>query len=1016
MTTLTILSAALVSAIYSTAPAGLPAWRDVRVTGINAETHRTEIIFHPTREAALEESFTESANYLSLNGEWDFLYFDSNKQMEAAGLTPSGWDKIRVPGNWEIQGFGIPIYVNHPYDFCPVDPQPPQIPDEVPAGLYHRTFQIPQDWAQRVVFLNLDGIKSGSYIYINGHEAGYCEDSKSLARFDITPYLKDGDNDLLIKVYRYSAASYLECQDFWRISGIERDVYLSSQAFDTGFDFRVVSTLDDDLATGLFRLDVKAEFPTSLQYELLDKDGSTVLDGGFEFEGKASSLVGKVPEVRKWSAETPELYTLLLNVNGEYTTFHVGFRRLEIKDIDDNGRTVKAFLVNGVPVKFKGVNYHEHSAYTGHYVDEQLLIKDLKLMKEANINAIRTCHYPQQRRFYELCDIYGFYVYDEANIESHGMGYNLNRTLGNNPDWYEKHLDRTLNMYYRTANYPCVTILSLGNEAGNGVNFYNTYSALKELEKDGMNRPVCYERAEFEWNTDMIVPMYPDAAWFRRMGENYFERPCVPCEYTHAMGNSNGSLDLQWKEIYAHKQLQGAFIWDWADQGLAHEKFVWAYGGDYGENQPSDNNFNCNGIVGPDRAPHPGYFETKHIYQNVSVTGISPEEGIFNVENRYYFTTLGHCTLLWNLERDGKRIRKGSVKLSAAPQQSETVRLRLPSMRKPGEYRITFQVRTDGSEPLLDKGFIVAMDQVLVKDTSVKKEYRGAMASIETSDNGDILMKGRNALVVFSAAEGIVKSYQYKGKDLIDSEFGLKPLFWRAPTDNDYGCKAPLNSWAWKEASEKFTVSAEAVDGGVRAVYALPGGCMMDVVYTLRGDVLKVASEFKGSSHDVTELPRIGFRTRVSSDAFSYYGFGPVENYCDRSTSAVKGIFETSASKEFVPYVRPQENGHHTGTEWLSIGSVSFVGEFEFNALRQTIEDLGGNDITKTQRHLSDVPFNDFTEVCIDIAHTGIGGYDSWGAHPEKSRTTWSDRDYSGTFAIVPSSAMKARKAATYAF
>ena len=1015
MFTLTALSAVLVSAIYSTAPTQLPAWKDVRTTGINAETCRTEIVCFPTREDAITKSITESDNYLDLNGVWDFRYFDSHKDMEASDPTEGPWDKIKVPGNWEVQGFGIPIYVNIPYDFAPVNPQPPQLPDTVPAAIYHRTFSVPEKWKGRVVFLNLDGIKSGSYIYVNGNEAGYCEDSKNLARFDITPYLNEGDNDLVIKVYRYTAASYLECQDFWRISGIERDVYLSSQTHDTGFDFRVVSSLDEDLTTGVFRLDVKAEFPTSIEYELIDKNGETVLEGGFEFEGKASSLEGKVPDVRKWSAETPELYTLLLKVNGEYTTFHVGFRRLEIKDIEDKGRTVKAFLVNGKPVKFKGVNYHEHSAYTGHYVDEELLIRDLKLMKEANINAIRTCHYPQQRRFYELCDIYGFYVYDEANIESHGMGYALDRTLANNPDWYEKHLDRTLNMYYRTANYPCVTILSLGNEAGNGINFYNTYSALKELEKDGMNRPVCYERAEYEWNTDMIVPMYPSARWFHNFGETQTERPAVPCEYTHAMGNSNGSLDLQWNEIYSYAQLQGAFIWDWADQGLADNDKVWAYGGDYGENMPSDNNFNCNGIVAPDRDPHPGYFEVKHCYQNISVTPEDPANGVFKVENRYYFTSLEGITLNWTLERDGKSIRKGKVGLSAAPQESETIRIKLPSLRKPGEYRITFQAKSDGSIPLIDKGFALSIDQIAIKDDAVKKPLGVVPATVNETEK-TITLQGKKASVVFDKEEGIIKQITYNGVTDIDPDFGLRPLFWRAPIDNDYGCGWPEKAKAWKEASEKYETSVEASDGVIRVVYALPEGCSMDVLYSLCSDVLRVSAKFKGSQTGVTWIPRIGFRFRIASDDFSYFGMGPVENYQDRFTGAVKSIFKSTATDEYYPYVRPQETGHHIDTEWLAIGGVTILGEpsFEFNALRQSVEDLGGNNLHKTQTHISDVPFNPWTEVCIDFEHTGVGGYNSWGATPEKERTVWSDRDYSGAFSMVPAGLMKARKAIGY--
>ena len=388
--------------------------------------------------------------------------------------------------------------------------------------------------------MNLAGTKSGTYVYVNGQEVGYCEDSKDLARFRITDVLKPGENDLLLRIYRYTQASWLEDQDFWRISGLERDVYLSSEKVHNGFNFTVVSTTTPDFQAGLFQLRMHADVPTEVFYELLDAQGSAVADAIFEFSGDILTVTDTIPGARLWTAETPNLYTLVLKVNGEYTRFHVGFRHLEIKEIPDqvgndgkDGRMVKAFLVNGQPVKFKGVNLHEHNPYTGHYITRENILQDLKLMKMANVNAIRTCHYPQSREFYELCDSLGFYVYDEANIETHGFGYEPSKTMANMTAWLPKHMDRTLNMYYRTANYPCVTILSLGNEAGNGLNFYETYKTLKALEKDGMNRPVVYERAGRDWNTDFKNPMYPDTDWLKRMGETFSDQPVALCEYTY---------------------------------------------------------------------------------------------------------------------------------------------------------------------------------------------------------------------------------------------------------------------------------------------------------------------------------------------------------------------------------------------------------------------------------------------------------------------------------------------------
>ena len=1021
----------------------LPYWQDVNVTSVNAETQRTETVWFADRDDALSRGFRESENYVDLNGVWDFKYFEDYHEMER--YKGSDWDRIRVPGNWEVQGFGVPIYVNQPYDFCPRDPQPPVLPDVFPAAIYHRTFPVPEGWKGRTVFLNLAGIKSGTYVYVNGREIGYSEDSKSLARFVITPALKEGENDLVLKVYRYSTGSYLECQDFWRISGIERDVYLSSEKTPDRFGFSVVSTLDPTLTKGVFRMNMRSQGRSEVFYELIDKDGETVADAIYEFDGDLVTVTDTIPNVRTWSAETPELYTLLLRVNGEYTRFHVGFRRIEIATVKDGERDVKALLVNGKPVKFKGVNMHEHNPYTGHYQTRENILEDLRLMKMANINAIRTCHYPQPREFYELCDSLGFYVYDEANIESHGMGYRLDRTLGNNTAWQAKHIDRILNMYYRTASYPCVTILSLGNEAGNGANFYEAYRVLKALEKDGQNRPVCYERAEREWNTDMLVPQYPGADWFRQMGEKESARPVVPSEYAHAMGNSTGSLDLQWEQIYAHTHLQGAFIWDWVDQGLYDAEKVWTYGGDYGVDTPSDANFLCNGLVNPDRNPHPGYYEVKHVYQDIAITGIAPEEGRFQIQNRFYFKDLKDHVVHWRIERDGKPVKKGRLSFSTPAQTSEEFTIQFPrkKLRPRGEYRIFFETETARALPLLPKGTIVAADEVLLKDTGVKKEYRSVARKPDVSEDEEIirLEAGRGELV-FDKALGILKQYTYKGKDQFDPDFGLRPNFWRGPNDNDYGNGLPYRVHAWKEASQTFQATAEVDGRTIRVTYALPAKCTMTVDYTLLpGGLLKITAAFKGAGKPV-DIPRIGFRFRVKDNDFQYFGRGPMENYIDRNSGTFKSLFATKATDEFYPYVRPQETGHHTETEWLATKQLTVVadGSFEFNALRHSVEDLDSEESDqpyqwnnfdtppvhdeeeaqkyhrRRQTHLCDVPDRDFTEICIDGAATGVGGYDSWYSRPEPSRTVWSDHDLDFGFTLVPARAKKTEKALRYAY
>ena len=1011
------------------------------ITEGNAVTRRHETIFFDSVKDAVSKDFEQSPNYSSLNGVWDFRYYDSVQEMLAdPDKAPS---TIKVPGNWEVQGFGTAIYVNHPYEFCPRNPRPPQLPDKIPTGVYSRKFT-PEFGAGEKCYLNLCGVKGGVYLFINDHYVGYSEDSKDLVRYDITPYVVNGkEADLKMVVTRWSTGSYLESQDFWRISGIERDVYLSREpvAVPEDFDWNVVSTLADDLSTGDFRLSVNSSTPVNVSWTLIDARGNETAKGKAEIVQGVKQWQSAIKDVRKWSAETPELYTLLLCVEGKYAKANVGFRRLEIVG--------NQFLVNGQPVKFKGVNIHEHNQFTGHYITKEDILTDLRLMKEHNINAIRTCHYPQPRLFYELCDKYGFYVYDEANIESHGMGYKLTRTLGNNPDWLPQHRDRILNMYYRTRNYPCVTILSLGNEAGNGCNFYDTYRELKALEKDGQNRPVCYERAEYEWNTDMFVPQYPGAEWFRKMGESDYDKPVVPSEYSHAMGNSNGSLDRQWKYIYEYPNLQGGFIWDWIDQGLYETdkdgKMYWTYGGDYGENTPSDGNFNCNGIIAPDRSLHPAMAEVKHVYQDVAVTPTDASNGLFRLQNRFYFKDLNEYILKWTVTADGGRIGSGNVALSAGPQSVEDIRVALPKLPSAKECLITFETVTKKDDGLLSKDYVIAYDQFKLSDAkrlAAPSQAKGIKAS-ETETV--LVLESRDASVVFDKELGCLRTYSFKGKNMFNDDFGLRPLFWRAPTDNDYGNGMPSRCQAFKTSSWVFNVKAGFDGESIVAEYSLVSGNIFIVRYALlEGGVLSVASDFKGvKSDEPIDVPRIGFRMRLpaSADSFTYLGRGPEENYSDRFSGALIGKYSSSAAKEYVRYVRPQECGHHTDCEYLAIGGLVVRSDrFEFNALRCSVEDLDSeeavqhdyqwenkgplseNDPAKAknrlrrQTHINDYAERDFVEVCVDYAQSGIGGYDSWGSRPDSDRCLWNDKDYSFRFALVPAKAMSAERAMRYEF
>ena len=964
----------------------LPLWKDIQATSVGAQTRRTELIWYDSRQDALSKGFPQSSHYLSLSGRWDFTLSSTDGALHAQG-------PIQVPGNWEVQGYDVPIYVNHPYEFGRRHPDPGELPEQIPIGTYRRSFTLPSAWKWKNIYLNVCGSKSGTYVKVNGADVGYHEDSKSLARYEITPFLQEDENRLELVLYRWTSGSFLECQDFWRVSGIERDIYLSAEAAGKDLDFQVLSTLEEDCRTGVFQLRLSSETPVSVHYELLDGK-SVVAQETLDVNGQTLTRLVRIPRVRRWSAETPELYTLLVEAGGEYTRFDVGFRRLEIKPVRDGDRMVSVFLVNGQPVKFKGVNLHEHDPWTGHYTSRERILQDLRLMKEANINAVRTCHYPQPREFYELCDSLGFYVYDEANIESHGMGYRLERTLGNNPAWRAKHLDRVLNMYGRTANYPCVTILSLGNEAGNGVNFYAAYDTLKILERGWMNRPVCYERAEMEHNTDMIVPQYPDAEWFWEMGRKYTERPVCPSEYSHSMGNSTGSLDLQWEAIYSYPQLQGGFIWDWVDQGLYDKERGWTYGGDYGDTDRSDANFCCNGIVNPDREPHPAFYEVQHVYQNVHFYRDS--SGTFHVFNRNYFKPLDGEKFSWKLQRDGKTVRKGKIRLRTAPQVDEALSLRLPRMRRSGTYQIVFEGA--GARGCIE-----------LKTVAAKERRIKGKAPVWEENAQGITVSGKKFRLVFDKNEGIMKQYRVKGKELIDPEFGLRPIFYRAWTDNDRGNRSPQRLDAWKEASRHFQAGTRVREEGNTVVveldYALPAESLLSVAYRILPDgKIKVDMAYKGGNGRRTEIPRIGLRMRFpegTDTRFCYLGRGPWENYRDRSSGAFPGIWHSRADQEVYPYVRPQETGHRSGVKWLKTSRLSVQGDFEFNYLDAWTEDLDPEE-KDHQTHLCDVPHRSSPELILDLGMSGVGGYDSWGSLPEASRTLWSDGNYATSFTLIP--------------
>ena len=1077
-----IVSASL--SAYAASPAGsVPYWRDIDVFKVNKQPAHTAFMTFDTKDKASSGDWERSEWYRSLNGTWKFVYTDDERTLPAdicsAEVSTDGWSDIKVPGNWEPQGFGTAIYVNHGYEFCPRNPVPPILPDAIPAGVYRREFEVPAEWEGRDIYLQLAAAKSGVCVYINGREVGYSEDSKNPAEFLINDFIHKGKNILTVKMLRWSTGSFLEAQDFWRLSGFERDVFLWSKPKTSVSDFRVTSTLDDEYRNGLFRLAVELSntsdkaVETSVAYELTDASGAKAASGECSVTVPAGAqseveFSAELADVAKWSAEHPNLYKLVITTDGaEYIPFNVGFRRIEIKPSDyttEKGEAQRLLYVNGQPIKLKGVNIHEHSQFTGHYVTADEMRRNFELMKLYNINAVRLCHYPQDRRFYEMCDVYGLYVYDEANIESHGMYYTRwlddmrkgsaghedgtrKGTLGHNPDWLKMHLHRVSNMFERNKNYPSVTIWSLGNEAGNGYNFYNAYVMLKDLDADVMSRPVCYERAEWEWNTDMFVPQYPGAEWFRRIGERGADRPVVPSEYAHAMGNSTGDLYGQWQAIYAHPHLQGGFIWDWIDQGLLQHdeqgREWWAYGGDFGVNSPSDGNFLCNGIIGPDQMPHPAMDEVKYNYQNVAFTADDAEVGKFTVTNRFYFSDLDEYRIKYEITDEGQTVKSGTVPLSLAPQASASIEIPVAAVKRRAgaEYFVNFTVETVKATPLVPAGHTIASEQfaLAVKGERKADVHSGKAPAIELSAD-KITVSAPSLKFVFDCAEGVVSSYNYLGTEYADKGFGLRPNFWRAPTDNDFGNGAPVRMHIWKEASNDFKVadvktSTEGSAAVVEVRYALPAGNDYTVKYDIYADGTVHAGVKFSAADSRTDVPRIGMRMRLpeTMSRVVWFGRGPEENYTDRFMGYPVGLYEKQAADMYVPYVRPQENGHRTDVRWVALtngkgGLLVKADELiEFNALPNSVEDFDSeeadapyqwNNFTKEeiesrsneqakirmrkQTHINDVTPRDFIELCIDMRQTGVGGYDSWGSRPTDEATIFSDKNYEWGFTLKP--------------
>ena len=1019
-------------------------WENPEVFQIGTERPRASFFPYEQEDLARAGDLALASNHLSLDGEWRFHWSASLNEgpsgFHAPGFEVSGWDLIPVPANWELHGYGVPIYLNIPYPFAA---NPPHIPSENnPLGRYKRSFEIPADWVGRRVVLRFGAVAGGMRVWVNGEELGYNQGSKTPVEFDVSEIVSPGENDVAVQVQRWTDGSYLEGQDFWRLTGIQRSVSIYSTPRTHIADFSWVTRLDEDFSDAVASIDVlvEGEEPRSVSAVLLDGE-SQVAEARAEVNEGRASLAFELTRPKLWSAETPWLYDLAITLEDQEGEAHqvisrrVGVRQVEIKD--------GQLRVNGRAVTIKGANLHEHHDVTGHVMDEGTFLRDIRLMKEHNLNAVRTSHYPHSERFYELTDEFGLYVVDEANIESHGMGYDTDKTLANRPEWKAQHLNRIERVLARDKNHASVIIWSMGNEAGDGPTFEQAYAWIKATDP---TRPVLYEQEgknpDFQdVHADIETYMYLPAKDMVAVAKDGDRRPFLQVEYAHSMGNSTGGLKEYWDIIEQHRSLQGGFIWDWVDQGLRATdaesgEVYWKYGGDFGPpDTPTDGNFLLNGLVFPDRTPQPAMEEVKKVYQYIGFEAVDLEAGRIALTNNYDFISLDGFDLSWHLEEEGVILEQGAVPVPAiAP--GEHVELDLayaPIPRHAGaDHFLSLEVLGREDRGLLRAGHSYAKEQFPLSvsaDDHLPYSYSFAPAEVVEEDDR-VRMVGVEFVAIFDRETGLLASYEGLGTQIITSP--MRPNFWRAPTDNDRG--NAMDEWAkdWRSASHSrrlvhFNVSAE--DGEVSTMHEMLGFrgqvvAQFEAKYRVdAGGGMNVWAKLSRSP-DTPKLPRVGFAIELDADLnqVTWFGRGPHENYVDRAWSAHMGRYTSSVSDLYVPYVRPQENGYRTGTKWLKLMFPSMrsgvlirpIGDtrLSFSALHNRIEDFEAEKLAKPRgfqhiyesTHTTDIRPRPLVALNLDHAQMGVGGDDSWGAHT-LDKYSLLETEYEFGFRLSPVSA-----------
>lgn len=970
-------------------------WQDQKVNEINRLPMRAS--FTPVGQERVD-----------LNGMWKFQFVpDADKRpvdFYAPDFNDAAWAEIPVPGNWELNGYGDPIYVNVRYAWDNFfKDNPPYVPEnQNHVGTYRRKITIPADWKGCDIIAHLGSVTSNVYLWVNGKFVGYSEDSKLEPEFDITKYVVPGkENTIAMQVFRWCDGTYLECQDFWRLSGTARDFYLFPRDRRGSLqDIRVTPDLVNNYTDGTLAVDVKVKGNPDVKLTLTDPQGAVVAEKELK-DGNERKAMFEVAKPQQWSAETPSLYTLTATLTKGGATLEtvpvkVGFRKVEIKN--------RQLLVNGKPIIIRGVNRHEMDPDNGYVVSRERMLQDLKIMKENNINAIRTCHYPDDSYLYELADSLGFYMVAEANLESHGLGFE-EKTLAIRPEWYQAHWERNQRHMARNFNHPAIIIWSMGNESGDGENFKNVFAAIKKMDP---SRIVQYEGARLNpWN-EIHCPMYANPAAVSEYAKNpKSDRPIIQCEYNHVMGNSGGNFKEYMDLTRADSINQGGFIWDFVDQSLRRVKedgtMIYAYGGDYNAYDASDNNFLDNGLISPDRVPNPHMTEVKHQYQPIWATPVDLQKGVIEVRNENFFVSLDNYMMRWTVLSDGEPVQSGIVTdLDIAPRA--TKQFTLPYVVPEGDSEVLLNVEfvTLKENQQVPAGYTQASNQLTIRDYKFGDVAAAPAENLkpvkaDDSNKNRMVVTGQDFDVEFDRETGFIVKYEVKGTQMLKTDGAITPNFWRAPTDNDYGADLGKKWAVWRHPEmklESLTCQQNGASVEVKASYAMPqvkSAYAISYIIAPDGSIeIDAALTPDKDAKDVPDLFRFGLQIQMPElmDYSTFYGRGPVENYPDRKTGTFLGKYTMKAADQAYPYIRPQETGTKSDMRcWLQANKggrglmVTSSQPFYASATNYSIESLD-NGAKKTQRHFQEVKPVDYVNLLIDSAHMGVGGVLSWGAMP----------------------------------